>query len=206
MKKFIAIPLVAVMLAALAVPVLAEENTGKLTTTTEPTQIDVEGKYVDTTGAATNVYSVDIKWGSMKAIYAPGRKKEWDPEQLTFTDIGGTPNPWTWDRTTSSNGLEPNQVAITNKSSASITCDLTFNHDSNFQNITGTITRDQAGTDTKSSFTITSAANMSDKTLTDKLAAVTSSGYLQLSGTLTSDQYDFQKIGTILVTLKDPAT
>lgn len=205
MKKFIAIPLVAVMLTALAVPVLAEENTGKLTTTTEPTQIDVEGKYVDTTGAATDVYSVDIKWGSMKAIYAPGRKKEWDPEKLTFTDIGGTPNPWTWDRTTSSNGLEPNQVAITNKSSASITCDLKFDHDSNFENITGTITSDQAGTDIKSSFIIRSAANITGSQM-EKLEAVTSSGYLQLSGTLTSNQSDFQKIGTILVTLKDPAT
>ena len=62
MKKFVAIPLVAVMLTALAVPVLAEENTGKLTTTTEPTQIDVFGKRdTDTTGAGT-VYSVDIKW------------------------------------------------------------------------------------------------------------------------------------------------
>ena len=87
MKKFVAIPLVAVMLTALAVPVLAEENTGKLTTTTEPTQIDVFGKRdTDTTGAGT-VYSVDIKWGNMHAIYQAERTRTWNPETLEVTEL-----------------------------------------------------------------------------------------------------------------------
>ena len=68
MKKFVAIPLVAVMLAALAVPVLAEGNSATATESTQPTPITIQGKYDGEKGTAT-VFSVDIKWGSMRAIY-----------------------------------------------------------------------------------------------------------------------------------------
>ena len=82
MKKFVAIPLVAVMLTALAVPVLAEENTGKLTTTTEPTQIDVFGKRdTDTTGAGP--YTVLTSNGEICMLFIkqnepePGIQRLW---------------------------------------------------------------------------------------------------------------------------------
>ena len=70
MRRLFVIPLVGVMLAALAVPVLAEGNTGTLTIPTESQNIEVQGRYDDTTGAITT-FSVDIKWGNMKAMMPP---------------------------------------------------------------------------------------------------------------------------------------
>ena len=205
MKKFIAIPLVAVMLAALAVPALAEENTGKLTTTTEPTQIDVFGKRdTDTTGAGT-VYSVDIKWGNMHAIYQAERTRTWDPETLEVTELTDSDSKWTWDRSTSSDELAANQIAITNHSNTGITCTVQFIPEENLSGkITGVVTN-EAGNQEESIW-IKSATEAVGADLAEKLSSVTKSGYLKLSGTLNSDQSDFQKIGTILVTLQDPAT
>ena len=199
MKKFVAIPLVAVMLAALAVPVLAEGNTGTLTIPTELQNIEVQGKYDDTTGAITT-FSVDIKWGNMKAIYAPNRTKEWDSDNLTFKDvsISSEANPWTWDRTTSSNGVEPNEISITNKSSTDITCKLEFQSDPEVSGVNGTILNKNG--DTQDTFSIISAGNLFGD-INTKLQKVTMSGFLQLSGELNTAQNEFQKIGTILVTL-----
>ena len=200
MKKFVAIPLVAVMLTALAVPVLAEENTGKLTTTTEPTQIDAFGKRdTDTTGAGT-VYSVDIKWGNMHAIYQAERTRTWNPETLEVTELTDSDSKWTWDTSTSSNELAANQIAITNHSNTEITCTVQFTPENNLSGkITGVVT-DEAG-NKEESIWIKSATEAVGADLAEKLSSVTESGYLKLSGTLNSDQSDFQKIGTILVTL-----
>lgn len=199
MKRLFVIPLVGVMLAALAVPVLAEGNTGTLTTPTESQNIEVQGRYDDTTGAITT-FSVDIKWGNMKAIYAPNRTKEWDSDTLTFKDVSASnaTNPWTWDRTTSSNGVEPNEISIINKSSTNITCTLQFQSDPEVPGVNGTILN-KSGTEQKE-FSINSAWNLSDDKNT-KLQKVTMSGFLQLRGQLDSSQNNFQKIGTILVTL-----
>ena len=199
MRRLFVIPLVGVMLAALAVPVLAEENSGTLTIPTELKEIEVLGKYDDTTGAITT-FSVDIKWGNMKAIYAPHRTKEWDSDNLTFKDVSASSetNPWTWDRTTSSNGVEPNEISIINKSSTNITCTLQFQSDPEVPGVNGTILN-TGGTEQKE-FSINSAWNLPDDKNT-KLQQVTMSGFLQLSGELNPDQTSFQKIGTILVTL-----
>ena len=199
MRRLFVIPLVGVMLAALAVPVLAEGNTGTLTIPTESQNIEVQGRYDDTTGAITT-FSVDIKWGNMKAIYAPNRTKEWDSDNLTFKNVSASSeaNPWTWDRTTSSNGVEPNEISITNKSSTNITCTLQFQKNSEFPKVDGTILN-KSGTE-QEEFSITSAWNLSDDKNT-KLQKVTTSGFLRLSGELDSSQTNFQKIGTILVTL-----
>ena len=161
MKRLFVIPLVGVMLAALAVPVLAEGNTGTLTIPTESQNIEVQGRYDDTTGAITT-FSVDIKWGNMNAIYAPNRTKEWDSDTLTFKDVSASnaTNPWTWDRTTSSNGVEPNEISITNKSSTNITCTLQFQKNSEFPKVDGTILN-KSGTE-QEEFSITSAWNLSD--------------------------------------------
>lgn len=199
MKRLFVIPLVGVMLAALAVPVLAEGNTGTLTTPTESQNIEVQGRYDDTTGAITT-FSVDIKWGNMKAIYAPNRTKEWDSDTLTFKDVSASnaTNPWTWDRTTSSNGVEPNEISIINKSSTDITCKFEFQSDPEVSGVNGTILSKNG--DTQDTFTIISAENLSGDKNT-KLQQVTMSGFLQLSGKLNPAQTSFQKIGTILVTL-----
>ena len=58
MKRLFVIPLVGVMLAILAVPVLAEENSGTLTITTEPKAIDVLGKRDSNAIGAATIYSV----------------------------------------------------------------------------------------------------------------------------------------------------
>ena len=205
MKKCVAIPLVAVMLAALAVPALAEENTGKLTITTGSTSIDVFGKRdTDTTGAGT-VYSVDIKWGNMHAIYQAERTRTWNPETLEVTELTDSDNKWTWDTSTSSNELAANQIAITNHSNTEITCIVQFAPENNLSGrITGVVTNKEG--DTEESIWIKSATEAVGANLPEKLSSVTKSGYLKLSGTLNSDQSDFQKIGTILVTLQDPAT
>lgn len=199
MKRLFVIPLVGVMLAILAVPALAEGNTGTLTLPTESQNIEVQGRYDDTTGAITT-FSVDIKWGNMKAIYAPHRTKEWDSDNLTFKDVSDSSeaNSWTWDRTTSSNGVEPNEISITNKSSTNITCTLQFQSDPEVPRVNGTILN-KSGTEQKE-FSINSAWNLSDDKNT-KLQKVTMSGFLQLRGQLDSSQNNFQKIGTILVTL-----
>lgn len=199
MRRLFVIPLVGVMLAILAVPVLAEGNTGTLTIPTEPQNIEVQGRYDDTTGAITT-FSVDIKWGNMKAIYAPHRTKEWDSDNLTFKDVSASSedNPWTWDRTTSSNGVEPNEISITNKSSTNITCTLQFQSDPEVPGVNGTILNKSG--DTQSNFSIMSAEKLSGD-INSKLQEVTMSGFLQLSGELTPAQNEFQKIGTILVIL-----
>lgn len=199
MRRLFVIPLVGVMLAILAVPVLAEGNTGTLTIPTESQNIEVQGRYDDTTGAITT-FSVDIKWGNMKAIYAPHRTKEWDSDNLTFKDVSASnaTNPWTWDRTTSSNGVEPNEISIINKSSTDITCKLEFQSDLEVSGVNGTILNKNG--DTQDTFTIISAENLPGDKNT-KLQQVTTSGFLQLSGKLNPAQTSFQKIGTILVTL-----
>ena len=199
MKRLFVILLVGVMLAILAVPALAEGNTGTLTIPTESQNIEVQGRYDDTTGAITT-FSVDIKWGNMKAIYAPHRTKEWDSDNLTFKDVSASSedNPWTWDRATSSNGVEPNEISITNKSSTNITCTLQFQKNSEFPKVDGTILN-KSGTE-QEEFSINSAWNLLDDKNT-KLQKVTTSGFLQLRGQLDSSQDNFQKIGTILVTL-----
>lgn len=200
MKRLFAIPLVGVMLAILAVPALAEGNTGTLTIPTESQNIEVQGRYDETTGAITT-FSVDIRWGNMKAIYAPNRTKEWDSDALTFKDVSASSatNPWTWDRTTSSNGVEPNEISITNKSSTNITCKLEFQSDPEVPGVNGTILSKSG--DPQNTFSIISAENLpGDKNA--KLQKVTMSGFLQLNGQLGASQTSFQKIGTILVTLE----
>ena len=202
MRKLFVIPLVGVMLAALAVPVLAEEteNSGTLTITTDSKEIDVFGKRDEDARGAATVYSVDIKWGNMKAIYTPERSKKWNPDTLTFTNLSDSDSKWTWDDTTSSNGLASNQIALTNHSNAEITCTFEFSPEDNFADIRGEITNQQD--DNKNTLTIQSAENATGTTIEEKLSQVTRSGFLQLSGTLESSQNEFQKIGKVLLTLQ----
>ena len=96
-KRVLAIPLAGVMLAALAVPALAEENSGILMYSTDTTAIPIQGKY-DETKDALIVFSVDIKWGNMKAVYAPNRTEIWNPDTLEVSTVAsGGDNAWTWE-------------------------------------------------------------------------------------------------------------
>ena len=66
MKKFLALPLAALLLLALSLPGMAAGEQEKLTAPDQQTQIPVTGKYEEKT--AEPIYSVDIAWGSM-ALY-----------------------------------------------------------------------------------------------------------------------------------------
>ena len=199
MRRLFVIPLVGVMLAILAVPVLAEENSGTLTITTEPKAIDVFGKRDEDTRGAGTVYSVDIKWGNMKAIYTPERTLNWNPETLTFSYLNDSDSKWTWDEPTSSNGLASNQITLINHSNTDITCTFQFLSGDDFSGISGIVTNEED--ETENSISIKSAAETTGSSTAERLAQVTRSGFLQLSGELNTAQNEFQKIGTILVTL-----
>lgn len=202
MKKFIAIPLVAVMLAALAVPALAEEGSANATISTEPTAITVQGKYDGGTTTAT-VFSVDIKWGSMKAVYSPNRSAVWNPDTLTEETIDAGSSHWRWEQGTSSDGLKTNEIAITNRSNAPVTCTFDFQAELEFDGITATVHSDDA-TEAVNTFGIRTAQ---DAVAQNKVNDLTRSGFVTLSGELRENQAsDFTKIGTLCVTLKETGT
>ena len=204
MKRLFVIPLVSVMLAILAVPALAEENAKTIQEDGGVADIAVKATY-ESSNTAAEVYSVDIKWGNMHAIYQAERTRTWDPETLEVTELTDSDSKWTWDTSTSSDELAANQIAITNHSNTGITCTVQFIPEENLSGkITGVVTN-EAGNQEESIW-IKSATEAVGADLAEKLSSVTKSGYLKLSGTLNSDQSDFQKIGTILVTLQDPAT
>ena len=203
MKKFIAIPLVAVMLAALAVPVLAEGNSATATESTEPTPITIQGKYDGERGTAT-VFSVDIKWGSMRAIYSPNRTSIWNPNDLSETEITSGSNPWRWEEKKSSDSLQTNEIAITNRSNIPITCSFAFQSDDEFSDIKATVTstdlQNKVETD---SFGIKSAAATTSSDFADRVKELTRSGFVTLEGELPESKTTFSPIGTIAVTLKE---
>lgn len=47
-------------------------------------------------GMAT-VFNVDIKWGSVRAIYSPNRTFIWNPDNLSETEITSGSHPWRWE-------------------------------------------------------------------------------------------------------------
>lgn len=203
MRRLFVIPLVGVMPAVLAVPVLAEEGSGKLTFPTDETGIEIQGKY-DAESSASKVFSVDIKWGNMKAIYAPYRREVWDPVSLKTITVDGGTNPWTWAQTKSSNNLEANEISITNYSNVPITCDFAFNIASNLSGITATVTStDLQNKVETNSFGIKSAAATTSTELADRVKELTRSGFVTLEGKLPESQTTFSPIGTIAVTLKE---
>lgn len=202
MKKFVAIPLVAVMLAALAAPALAEGGSAQATISTDPTAITVQGKYDGETGTAT-VFSVDIKWGSMKAIYSPNRSMVWNPDTLQEETIDSGSSRWRWEQGTSSDGLKTNEIAITNRSNAPVTCTFAFQAATGFDGITATVHSDGA-IEEVNTFGIKTAR---DAVAEDKVNDLTRSGFVTLSGALSESQAsDFTTIGTLCVTLKETGT
>lgn len=206
MKKFVAIPLVAVMLAALAVPVLAEGNSATATESTQPTPITIQGKYDGEKGTAT-VFSVDIKWGSMRAIYSPNRTSIWNPNDLSETEITSGSNPWRWEEKKSSDSLQTNEIAITNRSNIPITCSFAFQSDGEFSNsgIGASVTTPATGSTTEepNSFGIRTALEVPGDTTDKKLENLTRSGFVTLTGELSQSVTEFKTIGTISVTITE---
>ena len=192
MKKFVAIPLVAVMLAALAVPALAE-GTSTLTEIATPSQtIPVMGKYVDKgdTIPSSTVYSVDIEWGSMEFIYAKSNKLTWDPTQ--HASVGKASAKWEVPEGKSSNGLAANEIRLTNHSNTSVVARLDFNPEEKFQ------TENSGGGEfSKDHIQLADASHV-----TAVSDAPTETVKFMPTGTLSEEQTTLTNIGNISVSLE----
>ena len=132
MRRLFVIPLVGVMLAILAVPVLAEENMKTIQEDGGVADIAVKATY-ESSNTAAEVYSVDISWGNMHAIYAPNRRQVWNPSTRQYESVGESVNPWSWESSTI-NELKANQVKIVNRSNTVIACNLEFKPSEDFKN------------------------------------------------------------------------
>ena len=152
MKRLFVIPLVGVMLAILAVPALAEENAKTIQEDGGVADIAVKATY-ESSNTAAEVYSVDISWGNMHAIYAPNRTQVWNPSTRQYESTGEGVNPWGW-KSSTINELKANQVKIVNRSNTVIACNLEFKPSEDFKdtllgsfNDNGTCTLPSASSD-----------------------------------------------------------
>ena len=128
MKKFIAIPLVAVMLTALAVPALAGEgdiSNKTLTTIGNPQEITVFGRHASAGSETSIVYSVDIEWGSMCFDHVSSTSKNWNPETHSYSN-GATSNSWRPAAKEDGETLDSNVIKVTNHSNAEVNCNFSF--------------------------------------------------------------------------------
>lgn len=117
MKKITAIILSLVMALCLTATAFA---TGL---TDDNTEANVTGVYQAGTSTDTDVYKVNIKWGSMAFTFKGqnGGTRTWDPATHKWIADGAT-NPAAWIIT-----AEGNKVTVTNHSSKKV--DVTFNLD-----------------------------------------------------------------------------
>ena len=150
MKRLFVIPLVGVMLAILAVPALAEENAKTIQEDGGVADIAVKATY-ESSNTAAEVYSVDISWGNMHAIYAPNRTQVWNPSTRQYESTGEGVNRW---KSSTINELKANQVKIVNRSNTVIACNLEFKPSEDFKdtllgsfNDNGTCTLPSASSD-----------------------------------------------------------
>lgn len=117
MKKITAIILSLVMALCLTAAAFA---TGL---TTDETEKNVTGVYQPGNITDTDVYKVNIKWGSMAFTFKgqDGGTRTWDPETHKWI-VDNATNPAVWIIT-----AEGNKVTVTNHSSKKV--DVTFNLD-----------------------------------------------------------------------------
>lgn len=192
MKKFIAIPLVAVMLAALAVPALAEEKSTLTEIATPSQSIPVMGRYENEgdTSPSSTVYSVDIEWGSMEFIYAKSTELTWDPTQ--HASVGTPSTKWTVPEGKSNNGLAANEIRLTNHSNASVVARLDFNPEETFQ-----AEHNGGGNFSKDHIQLADASHV-----TAVSDAPTETVTFMPTGTLSEEQTTLTNIGNISVSLE----
>ena len=159
-------------------------------------------------GMAT-VFNVDIKWGSVRAIYSPNRTFIfiWNPDNLSETEITSGSNPWRWEAKKSSDSLQTNEIAITNRSNIPIMCSFEFQSDGEFSDagIGASVTTpatENTGVETNS-FGIGTALNARGNTTDEKLKNLTRSGFVTPTGELSQSVTEFKTIGTISVTITE---
>ena len=113
MKKFFAILLAVMMIAAMSVTAFAAELPENATDDTKSK--DVTANYVAGTSADA-VYLVEIVWGSMEFTYTAASEGTWKPESHTYD--GATAASWTCD-----DGA--NKIEVTNHSNAAVVVNIT---------------------------------------------------------------------------------
>lgn len=125
MKKFLALPLAALLLLALSLPGMAAGEQKNLTAPDQQTQIPVTGKYEEKT--AEPVYSVDIAWGSMAFTYAPSNPGIWDPDTLQYEGKSST-GAWipAYAAGEGGNELAANAIRFTNRSNIKVAFTVNF--------------------------------------------------------------------------------
>ena len=125
MKKFLALPLAALLLLALSLPGMAVGDQKNLTAPDQQTQIPVTGKYEEKT--AETVYSVDIAWGSMAFTYAPSNQGTWNPDTLRYEGKSAT-GAWipAYAAGEDGNELAANAIRFTNRSNAQVAFTVNF--------------------------------------------------------------------------------
>ena len=189
MKRLFVIPLVGVMLTALAVPALATDT---LTKPETGTSFEVLGQYRESDTSET-VYSVDIEWGSMKATYTKyNASTRWNPTTHKYDSAGSSGyGVWEWD--TSINGLDGNEIKITNHSDPGVACILSFLASEDFSG-TGSF----EGTDEDGKLTLwpgsSSIGDPTDLRLTKRT-------HLTLTGNVPSSYSDHQSLGIVSITI-----
>ena len=191
MKKFVAIPLVAVMLAALAVPALAEET--NLSQTGTGASFQVLGQYEESKSAST-VYSVDIEWGSMKATYTKytGTSNKWNPTTHDYDSSSASDyGVWKWE--TNTEGLMSNEIKVTNHSEVTVSCAFDFQPDDDLV-VSGSF----ENTETGNTLMIPTGVG-----LLPNDPRLTKTTLLNLSGDIPNSYSQYKPIGTVYITISE---
>ena len=142
----------------------------------EPSSAEVKAKY--TQGVVTDVYSVDIEWGSMEFEYKEA-SSTWNPETHKYDKDGEAK----WDCADNSN-----KVTVTNHSNKPVNVELSYTSSEAYSDITGSF-------------------DISEKTLeaatenSDVSEAPTFGAYLTLSGELSDTVTESTVIGSATVKL-----
>ena len=112
MKKLISLLLAITMIAAMTLPVFAEESIG---TDGGSANVDVQGVVQYMGSSETQIISVEISWESMTFTYVEGVHYGWDPE--THEYAGSFEGYWEDDRS---------DITVTNHSNTEVTATFAF--------------------------------------------------------------------------------
>lgn len=176
MKKLCALFLAVMLIAALTIPVFAEET---VDTNGGTTSVTVNGIVQYTGSSETQTISVDLKWSDMVFYYTEGHSYGWDPEthQYAITEEGS------W-------GSEKGIITVTNHSNTDVTATLSF--EAHVPTVTGAFT-ETSGTKNDNVLELASAVEVAVED------AATASAEFGLSGSISESADD---LGAITVRIE----
>ena len=112
MKKYMSLLLAVVLIAAMSLPVFAEET---IDSDLGSANVDVKGVVQYMGSSETQIISVDVAWENMTFTYVEGVHYGWDPE--THEYAGAYEGYWEDDRS---------DITVTNHSNVEVTATFTF--------------------------------------------------------------------------------